>query len=283
MRTSNFTLATAFGISLALTSHGATLIHHYQFGADGADLLGGANAALLNGAHVTDGFLVLDGSDDYAQVGQHIVPTSGSYSVALFARQSVPQNSYVEFISQGFSTGPGFYLGHDPNGLLRVSDSWQPRPGVPVPADGEWHHYAVTVNASANISRLFIDGVLRAATSGAIATTAAGDHTRFGRQFTPFSEFLNGSLDEIRIYDGELTPEEVATLSGRIQLTIQVAVVDVCWNTDSNSLYRVQYRSELTTNQWVDLGAPIPGSGSRNCILDAVTSPRRFYRVVTVP
>jgi hypothetical protein len=68
------------------------------------------------------------------------------------------------------------------------------------------------------------------------------------------------------------------------RLTIQVGDVDVCWNSRTNLMYQVQYRSELTTNVWMDLGAPIAGNGTTNCITDSVRGQaRRFYRVVTVP
>jgi hypothetical protein len=67
------------------------------------------------------------------------------------------------------------------------------------------------------------------------------------------------------------------------QLSIEVSQVRVCWNSATNTTYQVQYRSELTANAWVNLGTPIPGNGSRNCITDDVVSPRRFYQVVVLP
>ena len=66
---------------------------------------------------------------------------------------------------------------------------------------------------------------------------------------------------------------------------IRVSQVEVCWNTDSNRTYQVQYRMVLDTNGWVNLGSPVPGNGSTNCITDKVLlgQPRRFYRVVSLP
>jgi hypothetical protein len=67
--------------------------------------------------------------------------------------------------------------------------------------------------------------------------------------------------------------------------SIRVSEVEVCWNTISNVFYQVQFRSDWTTNLWKDLGSPLPGNGSTNCIPDKVPpgEPRRFYRVVPVP
>ncbi len=67
--------------------------------------------------------------------------------------------------------------------------------------------------------------------------------------------------------------------------TIRVSEVEICWDTLTNMTYQVQYRSALTTNAWMDLGTPVPGDGSTNCVTDPVPAgqPRRFYRVITVP
>jgi hypothetical protein len=69
-----------------------------------------------------------------------------------------------------------------------------------------------------------------------------------------------------------------------VMMSIRVSQVEVCWTTRTNQPYQVQYSSELTTNLWTDLGAPIQGNGSTNCIFDPVLpgEPRRYYRVVTL-
>ena len=64
--------------------------------------------------------------------------------------------------------------------------------------------------------------------------------------------------------------------------SIEVSQVRVSWPSLSNVTYRLQYSSSVTTNQWVDLLPPIPGTGTTIAILDAVASERRFYRVLPV-
>jgi hypothetical protein len=75
----------------------------------------------------------------------------------------------------------------------------------------------------------------------------------------------------------------VSITSGAPRLSIEISQVRLCWNSQTNKMYQIQYRSALTTNAWVDLGAPIPGSGTTTCITDAVTIPGRFYQVVPLP
>lgn len=66
-------------------------------------------------------------------------------------------------------------------------------------------------------------------------------------------------------------------------VTIEVSEFRVCWDSRLNKTYQPQYRSEVTGQQWVNLGAPQTGNGSTNCITDAAAGPRRFYQVVELP
>ena len=214
-----------FGTAFLASPCRGGLTHYYPFSLDASDTIGSAHGTLVDGASVNGGLLLLDGGNDYVQFGQKIVPTSGSYSVTMFARQTTPQNYYAELISQGFS-GPGFYIGHDYNGTIRVGDSWL-NTGVPFPSDGEFHHIAVTVDAVAGESKLYIDGSLSATLASAISSTAGGTHTRFGNQFDFHTEFFGGTLDEVRIYDHSLTAGEIATLAVPEPATATLALLVV--------------------------------------------------------
>ena len=67
--------------------------------------------------------------------------------------------------------------------------------------------------------------------------------------------------------------------------TIRCSQVEVCWTSVTNQQYQVQYHSALTTNAWLDLGSPIPGTGTNNCINDPIPAgqPQRFYRILALP
>lgn len=199
---------------LACSRSRADLVHFYPFDGDAADFAGQANGSLVNGAAVIDGALVLDGVNDFVQFEEMIVPTTGSYSVAMFFRAAVVQLTYVELISQGFSGGPGFYLGHTPSGTIRVTDTWGNQAALAVlfPQNQTWHHIAVTVGGGA--SRLYIDGTPRALLCAEITTTTMGTDTRLGRQFDfPGNEWFAGLMDDVRIYDETLSPAGVAALA----------------------------------------------------------------------
>jgi hypothetical protein len=210
-------LVAAVGLAFgAGGAHAANLNHHYDFSTGVVDLAGTINGTLLGNANVAGGTLNLDGSGDWAEFPTSIVPNAGSWSVALFAKGNGVQAGFAELISQGATGGPGFYIGTDSSGsFIRATDSWAST-GVAFGAPNVWTHYALVVDAGANTSQLFVGGTLAAMVPYAIATSLNGSPTRLGRQFDPFGEFFNGSIDDVRTYDGVLTPLEVAQLANPV-------------------------------------------------------------------
>lgn len=102
-----------------------------------------------------------------------------------------------------------FYMLLDANKLAMVND-WsttatcsEPTIGI---ADGQWHHVAMTFQSGvAGGSRLFKDGnLVQTCTMTTLAQTAPFQVARSGS-----GEWLNGSLDEIRLFNRVLTPAEV--------------------------------------------------------------------------
>lgn len=65
-------------------------------------------------------------------------------------------------------------------------------------------------------------------------------------------------------------------------LSIRISEVEVCWTSVTNSTYRVEYRSDLTTNTWATLSNCVASAGTETCIYDKVPrgQPQRLYRVV---
>ena len=208
----------AFFLVLALTcatprADAQTLLYYFDFNSGVTDSVGGSvTGSLAGGASVSGGAVVFDGSSGQVAFTQKLVPTSGSYSVTFSAKQSIAQTNYMEFISQGSSGGPGFYIGQNPSAGIRVTDSWIST-GFPMPSVGQWHYWALTVDATAGNSKLYLDGVLQGTLGLAISTTTGGDVTRLGKQFSPYGEYFNGSMDDLRIFNGALSAAQVSALT----------------------------------------------------------------------
>jgi hypothetical protein len=187
----------------------AGLIHRYTFdGPEVTDSVGNANGTVVCGASVVDGALALNGG--YVQIRGKLVPSNGTFTVMLFARETIPTPDYAVFVSQGTGFGPGFAFGHNPDNGIRVSDTWLAT-GVPFPTDGQWHHYAVTSDAAAGSSVLHVDGVERASVPRALPITAGGSDTRFGRIFSPgpLDSFF-GPIADVQVWDEALPSPAVA-------------------------------------------------------------------------
>lgn len=195
------------------TGANAQLIHHYTFdsGSVAIDSIGGANGTLFGGASIIGGALLLDGSSGYVEtLGNHIVPTSGNFTISMFARQTVSSNGFVELISQG-DLGSRFFFGHDPAGNFRVAPNNSS--SSLFPTDGGYHNYALTYQGST--ANLYVDGALVETFSG-ISYGAGGTNTRFGRQFDPFGEYFNGLIDDVRIYNSALSSAEIHAIANPV-------------------------------------------------------------------
>ena len=71
--------------------------------------------------------------------------------------------------------------------------------------------------------------------------------------------------------------------NGPPDLTVRVSEVELCWPAATGKTYQVQYRSDLTTNLWANLGSTIPGTNGFLCVRDAVMAVQRYYRLQIVP
>jgi uncharacterized repeat protein (TIGR03803 family) len=66
--------------------------------------------------------------------------------------------------------------------------------------------------------------------------------------------------------------------------TLINGTLTLTWSTDAGSTYQLQYKSELNSGDWVNLGSPMTASGSNLNATDSVANdPRRYYRVVVLP
>lgn len=58
--------------------------------------------------------------------------------------------------------------------------------------------------------------------------------------------------------------------------------VELCWSSVAGKLYQLQFCSDLSEQQWTNLGSPIAGTGANRGAVDVAES-QRFYRVLEFP
>jgi hypothetical protein len=152
--------------------------------------------------------LSFNGTDNFVSTSAYVVPTSGDFTVEFWANVPVLLNSpssLHEWVSQG-SSGDGFYIGYDQSsGNLRAGDLYQGT-GVACPLN-QWFHLALV--KSGGTATLYINGVQRGTPQTGYSISAAGSFFKIGQQFSPFNEPINGSIDELRIWNVARSATEI--------------------------------------------------------------------------
>lgn len=117
--------------------------------------------------------------------------------------------------------------------------------------DGTWHHVAATRHNTSGAMAVYVDGVLRGSGTGPTGSRTWPANLRIGSLQTA-NNFLNGTLDDVRLYDRILSVSEIAALVAppaaptNLAATIGDASVALSWSASSNAASYYLKRS-LTT------------------------------------
>lgn len=115
--------------------------------------------------------------------------------------------------------------------------------------NGQWHHIAYTVDASTDVTQLYIDGVLVGTTTTPTFTLPSFNNFEVGRlgRNSPTDAYA-GSVDDLRIYDTVLSTSEIATLA-------QGAVGDPSLGVASSVSFTNKGAAEILSVPFSNLGA----------------------------
>jgi hypothetical protein len=201
----------------------AALVAQWEFNNQsnpGVDSSGNGRNLTLNGpvwnSGGKDGSLYFDGVNDFANAGS-IMPTRSSYTkMAWVKRGTVSSNNNIISGSSGHALwAPAVYSyqvasGHNPSypsyGFQHVFS--------PTVLDNNWHHVAVvydyTSAANTGIISLYVDGSLVS------ARPATPPNTDSSLQVGAYNSanFWSGFMDDVRIYNGALTPAAIVAAKG---------------------------------------------------------------------
>jgi len=106
--------------------------------------------------------------------------------------------------------------------------------------DGTWHHVAATRNNTSGAVAVYVDGVLRGSGTGPTGSRTFPPSLHIGSLQTA-NNFLNGSLDDVRLYDRILSLGEIAALVAppaaptNLVAMIGDASVALSWSASSNA------------------------------------------------
>ncbi len=165
----------------------------------GATSTTGVNG-LLNNAYSFDG-------NDYISLSVNNLPTGYSErTVCAWVKTNTNTGFHWAFGYGGYGIGYSFALGQNANHLGVTGygmDIWD----IDSVVIGEWSHLCASYDGA--IGYLYINGTLRNSLARSWNTGASAAY--IGRQ-VPVTEYLNGSVDEIRVYNRALDPSEISSI-----------------------------------------------------------------------
>ncbi len=279
--------------------------HRYSFsetgGASTSDSVGGPAwaGALPNGGTLSGGQLTLvSNSLQYASLPAGIVSTLSNFTALTWINLASTAN-WARVFDFGNSTTVYMYLApqNGSSGKVRYAITTNSTAGEQqincnsTLTTGAWHQLAVTLNGNTGI--LYVDGVsvgtnnamtLRPSSLGNTANNYIGKS-----QWT--DPYLNGKLDEFRIYNVALSPAEISatyalgpsvllsTNSPKVDVQVSGANLTMSWPV-SNPGFSVQSTTNLGSGNWDSVSAPAPQMVGTNYQLTIpLTNSTLFFRL----
>ncbi len=144
--------------------------------------------------------LTLDGESSL-DTAEALVPTTGEYTVECWAfADTSASGAFRHLLDQDRQ----FYLGTNPEGRIRVGDSWE-NTGVPYPYGG-WHHFAVVKHSAG--AELYIDGILAAKSDRPLRPPTDITTFRIGQNRYGTERWI-GFIDEVRVWNVARSAEQI--------------------------------------------------------------------------
>ena len=149
----------------------------------------------------------LDGAGDNITVSNSIDLANRFFSVAFWAKRDQIDTADI-IVSQGTNIDyQGVQIGFRPNNIFTCAFWGDPLDSSSAYTDLNWHHWACTYDATTNQRILYRDGQVVA------SDTAANDYEGSGTLFIGSrfdnTQFLDGLVDDVRIYAYELGASDI--------------------------------------------------------------------------
>lgn len=158
------------------------------------------------------GGLSLNGVNQYVSIPSSAMLPSGRAPRTLcgWAKANNVSSSYRCLASFGSpSTAHAMFLGM--HGKALWAGGYGSDFSVPNFWDNRWHFIALTYDGAT--ARLYADGVLRA--SATKTWNLVPGQCKIGEQVGSGAQYWNGLIDDVRIYNWALLPEDIASLAGK--------------------------------------------------------------------
>jgi hypothetical protein len=165
-----------------------------------------------------DGALLFDGLDDWVDtpfvlLGKDMM-SFNSFSAFAWIKGGAPNQA---IIAESNSSGYTLLMADHIGGNLMTTFLWFPNNYLHSEVnitDGQWHHVGLVWDDGARSRTLYVDHMEVAKAMGNPRRFSASGGLRIGASGAPINaNFWSGLIDDIRIYQVALSPEEIAELA----------------------------------------------------------------------
>jgi hypothetical protein len=241
-------------------SASSNLVAYYKLDNDATDETGSYNGTASNvtfdggryGASAS-----FNGSSSYVNMGDPVaLRLLGSYSISFWVKfnstsgiQRIVNKDNANDYSGGYSiytNGTSFEVVHS-NGSYNgfaVSNAF---------TTGIWYNFVITFDSSNNSLKAYKNNAQVAITTTNGSLTNSGDSLFFGTfgQSSPLGQYLNGSLDQVRIFNKALSASEVSTIyEDEHQCYITVDSTDPFGDSNNIALYEFENNANDSTGSY---------------------------------
>jgi hypothetical protein len=204
------------------------LLARYTLDGDATDSTTYGNDGLAVGVEFVTNRLGVAGracrfdSTDYIEIPDDpSLNISGPVSIAVWIKADQVGTTQMIFGKSNFTSTTDYILRLTPGGGIQWEYNMLYSATAIIPAN-EWTHVVVTAgDATLTRRTIYVNGVETAhTTSGTVSPNAVSNPAMMGAArywSAPWSEHFSGSMDDLRIYDKELTLDEVQTLYSQEQ------------------------------------------------------------------
>ncbi|MFH1725559.1 MAG: LamG-like jellyroll fold domain-containing protein, partial [Elusimicrobiota bacterium] len=193
------------------------LVSWWPANGDAGDIWGSDDGAPANGAAFAQGKVgqafSLDGDDDYIETGQTFADDQSHTISAWVYWRGDTSWAHQEVVGwwdpSVLPWQHRMFLGPAKGShVLRYGDDWQDT-GAVLPMN-RWTFLSATYDGSDNSRKLYVDGDLVAAKSGSLS--AKFHLLSIGKQGSSNTEYFNGLIDEVSVYDKALSLGEIRSV-----------------------------------------------------------------------
>lgn len=277
------------------------LAHRYSFNTNSPlpvwDSIGMAHGTLMGNAIVTNGALALNGTTGTcANLPGGLVSGSSAVTVECWATFGVNGNwaRIFDFGNIAGSSGSQyfFYSPHTSLGGQRMEMSTNTTITFDLPGtlDNRTVHVVCIVDPANSYAVIYTNGVLEQSFTGAwpLFNSVSTAWSFIGRSLFSADAWLNATIDELRIYDGRLTPREI-TVNDRFGPNTLALPVTLVSSNSAASLalswpswavgFAPQSANDLTSGAWTTNGLSPALANDQWSLTIAKTNTAQFYRL----